>query len=685
MVNSPLLVVLVAACTTRPSQGDSAGEPATVCSELGNLELVPLDIWGRDLEGATLATNASPTAVADAEAGPGVVLYPLGGTAVDLQFGWSATDYRNLSAAVQWDGAGAFSVTEPAGEGRVASSWAERAIGGTTCPVWTVYAGLEHEWFAPSAAAPTVNAVSFHMDGESYWADVASALARTERRVTWATWWWESDFELIRGADHATLSDAERWANTALGMLEDLDAAERRILINRFWAANSDYTTWLNTDDALLAYAETPGDGLEVILQGNDTEVPIEGQYQGDAAEFQFASRVLANARYADRDVTAAADREEVDIELQVASWHQKAIVLDGEIAFVSGMNTKGADWDSGEHLVYDSRRMGFDATTADRQDVAAYEELPEFGPRKDYGVRLDGPAARDVEDILGDRWNTAIADDDMYAENATAIAFDEASAEGEDGPLVQVTATMPEPWAVQAIRETHTRAFENATRYIYVEDQYFRAPLMNDVIVERMLAESDLVLIVVTMDIATTDGGAKFTWISDETFRSLFPNRYLLLQLRSVELLTDPDASWDEAEFLSQNIDTHSKLRLVDDRYLSVGSCNFNNRGYLYEGELNVAILDDATATAARTSIFENLVGDEWSGLLSDDAQNNFDVLRMAAAQNREILEWWEENAADLDAEEAESEWDQSRPSGFVYPLTISEGYEWDVGPDAF
>ena len=682
MVRSLLFLAFVAACTADPSAGNPASSGA--CSEFGNLELVPLDIWGRDLA-ADLTLTSTPTAVSDSGAGPGVVLYRLGEEPVDLQFRWASTDHHALSSTLNWDGSDSFSVAEPTGEGRVAWNWGRRDIGGTTCPVWTVYAGLTHQWFAPSAAAPTRNAVSFHMDGESYWKDVASALTTTERRVTWATWWWESDFELIRGDDHATLSDSQRWANAALGMLENIDSAERRILINRFWAENSDYTAWLNTDEALLAYAEAQGDDLEVILQGNDTEVPIEGQYGGEAADFSFAARVLANPRYADRDVTAPADREEVDLELQVASWHQKAIVMDGATVFVSGMNTKAADWDSNEHLVYDPRRMGFDATESDREAVAAYEELPEFGPRKDYGVRLDGPAARDVEDILADRWNSAIGSDDMYAGNATMIALDEASAEVGDGALVQVTATMPEPWAVQAIRETHTRAFSNATEYIYIEDQYFRAPLMNDIIVQRMLAEDNLVLIVVTMDIATTDGGAKFTWISDETFRNLFPDRYLLLELRSVELLTDPDAWWDEAELVVQNIDTHSKLRIVDDRYLSVGSCNFNNRGYLYEGELNVAMLDEATVTAARTAVFDNLVGDEWSGMLSDDAQNNLDVLRIASAENETRLQWWEENAADLDAEEAESEWDQSRPSGFVYPLEISEGYEWDVGPDAF
>lgn len=682
---SVLLTLLLPGCGDT-SAGSTGPEDSFPCSAIGNVELIPLDIWGRDLAESTLASTLSPDTVALVDVGPGVVMYPLGASPVDLALRWSAADHADLATTIRWSGPGSFAVDDPTAVGRVAWSWdATRSVGGTTCPVLSVYAGLEHTWFAPSAAAPTRNAVELHMDGESYWADVAAGLARTERRVTWTTWWWESDFELVRGADHAELTEAERWEYTALGLLEGLSGVERRVLINRFWAENSDFTLLLNSDEALRDYAETPGDAMEVVLQGNDTEVPIEGQYTGEPAAFSFAGRVAANPRYSAREVEEASVWEEVDLELQVASWHQKSIVLDGEVAFVSGMNTKSTDWDSSDHAIFDARRMEFEATEAERADVSAQEELPDLGPRKDYGVRVEGPAAHDVEDILATRWNAAIDAGDAYAEYATELSLDGATAESGDGAQVQVVATMPEPWGMQAILETHARALANADRYVFIEDQYFRAPLLNDVLVERMLADDDLLLIVVTMDVATTDGGAKFSWLSDQTFRALFPDRYLLLQLGSIELVTDPDAWWDEAEIVIQPIDTHSKLRIVDDRYLSVGSCNFNNRGYLYEGELDVAVLDEAFATDARARVFANLVGDEWSALLSDDAQNNFDVLSMVAGENEERLSWWEDNVGDLDADEAEQAWSASRPSGFVYPLQIQEGYEWDVGPDAF
>jgi phosphatidylserine/phosphatidylglycerophosphate/cardiolipin synthase-like enzyme len=131
--------------------------------------------------------------------------------------------------------------------------------------------------------------------------------------------------------------------------------------------------------------------------------------------------------------------------------------------------------------------------------------------------------------------------------------------------------------------------------------------------------------------------------------------------------------------------IDTHSKLRLVDDMYLSVGSCNFNNRGYLYEGELNVEVLDQGFATDARREIFSNLVGPDWAHEVSDDAVANLELLATVAASNQAHRDWWLENLDSVDADTMEHALDAHTPSGFVYPLEFSSEYWWDVGPDLF
>jgi len=694
-----LLVACSRRCTEGPSQDDTTSpwdtgiDTVDSCSTVANLEIVPLDVWGQDPSGAVISLNFDPPLVNDPSAGPGVELYPLGEQAFELQVQLELDDHKSTSFTVAYTGqasADAFTVSEPSGGARVATSWAQREVEGTSCGIFSVYVGIDHEWFAARAPAPSLNRAELYIAHEKLWEDIANDLGTARDRVSWTTWYWQSDFELIRPeGTHITMSDAAREANTVMSRFEAASGVERRVLVNRFWDDNSDYNEYLNTDSALRSYAQQSGDDFEVVLQGNDTEVSTDGVWEGEASEFDFGQRVAANPRYADRAlIDVGFQPQPCDLELQVASWHQKAMVFDGEVAYVTGMNTKAIDWDTPEHLVFEPRRMDLDADNDERQDVADGLALPDNISRRDYALRVDGPAAHDVEAVIHSRWQQAISDNDLYADRATSFSLGDPAAEvpaASGGVPAQLTVTMPEPWAEQSIRETHGKAFAQASDYILLEDQYFRAPIMNDIIVARMIAVPDLVLVVVTYNVSNWDGGAMYTYLADSSFRAQFPDRYLLLELKTAALHTEEGYVWDDVYFYLQDINTHSKLRLVDDRYLSVGSCNMNNRGYKYEGEMNLSVLDADMATEARRTILEQWVGPDFDHRLSDDMGDNLALLREVAESNAEIAAWWENNKDDLDADEAEAQWRSYQPSGFVYPLEISGGYEWDVGPDLF
>jgi len=705
MRRAPLLsLLLLVACSRRcneaPSQDDTTSpwdtetEVVDSCSTVANLEIVPLDIWAQDPSGAVISLNFDPPLVNDPSAGPGVELYPLGEQAFDLQVQLDLDDHRSTSFTVSYAGvasADAFTVSAPSAGARVATSWAQREVEGADCEIFTVYIGIDHKWFAASAPAPSLNRAELYIAHEKFWEDIATDLGTARQRVTWSTWWWESDFELLRPeGTHTTMSDSARQANTVMSRFEALSGVERRILLNRFWDENSDYNEYLNSDTALRDHAQRSGDDFELVLQGNATDVPVEGEWLGEASDFDFPERVAGNPRYGDRVLIERGDfqPQPVDLTLQVASWHQKAMVFDGDVAYVAGINTKGTDWDTTDHLVFEPRRMLLDADQEEREDVEDELELPDYGPRRDYAIRVEGPAAYDVEEILHRRWELAIDQNELYADRATHFTLSDPPAAipaASGGVPAQVGVTLPEPWAEQSIRESHAKAFSQATQYVFIEDQYFRAPIMNELLIARMIAVPDLVLIVVTMGVSPWDGGAMYTYLADSSFRAQFPDRYLMLQLRSAELATEEGYVWDDVYFYLEDLDTHSKLRLVDDRYLSVGSCNMNNRGYLYEGEMNISILDPGMATDARQTILAQLVGSDFDHRLSDDMGDNLELLREVAESNAEIAAWWENNKDDLDAEEAESQWLSYQPSGFVYPLEISGDYEWDVGPDLF
>jgi phosphatidylserine/phosphatidylglycerophosphate/cardiolipin synthase-like enzyme len=685
-----LLVSLLAGCAALDGDKDDTpvdldtADPAADCALGEVLEIVPLDIWGRDLD--TIELSADVPSTGASALGPGALWLPIQDKDAVVNLTLGAPDYLDAIAQVRSQADGGFELTGLSDEARWAMSTRTEGIELDLCTIHTIYLGIDHAWFASTGRAPSLNRAVFMVDPETFWSATHKELQRARKRVTWSTWWWESDFELTRPLDtHVDMPEHERWANTAMGILSTLDGVDRRILVNRFWDDNLDFSVNITADTELLDRAVSSGDAFELILQGNPTEVPVTGTYDQEPASFDFAQRVLSNPRYQDREITGPVDIDTIDLELQVASWHQKAVVIDGEVALIGGMNTKSVDWDTEDHFIFDPRRMPYEATTEERTAVADREVYADNVPRRDYGILVEGPAAWDAEDLFITRWQYGIDHGDAYSEYATALEPLKRPDEMLGGVPAQTTATMPAPWNEMSIWETHAKAIAQAEDYIFIEDQYFRSPILIEAIIARMNERPSLLLTVVTSDVGWYDGGKKYTYLADSTLRSLFPDRYQLFVLQTVDLVTEDGWFSDTVTYHQQYIVTHSKLRIIDDLYLSVGSCNFNNRSYKYEGELNLSVLDQNTATNARQHVLQNLVGAHWWPYLSNDAENNFMILQAAADYNLELSEYWEENAPLMTLEEATEWWPDYRPSGFLFPLQMDNDWEWDVGPDLF
>ena len=354
------------------------------CADAAWLEVHAVDIWGRDLAAAMVE-------------GP-IGVQPADGD----QLAWRITAPGFVSADViaEWSGAIARTAMSASATGgaRTAISLDVRSVNGRSCAVYGVFVGLDHALFAAGGRAPVAgNAVEFLMDGEELWGRVYEDLTadRPPVRVHQSTWWWESDHELIRSTE--ALTGEARWANTMLGLMETRGGTNR-VLVARFAAETAPGLAYQNNDEALRAHATDPNDSIEAILQNNPTLVTLPGHYDVPPRDFSFEARVLTNPAYADRTFSAPATIAAPLVAVEAASMHQKAMVIDAGIAYVSGMNVKNQDWDSTEHRLFDARRMRFEATGEERQAVAAMETLPDWEARKDYGVRIEGPAAQVVD-----------------------------------------------------------------------------------------------------------------------------------------------------------------------------------------------------------------------------------------------------------------------------------------------
>ncbi len=679
-----------------PDSSDTEEPPATL-----TFTIVVTDLWVQALPAGALAVHL---AAADGAEVPLVAEPPRRFQAVVTRPGRylleaSAPDHESAAVAldVTFDGPTPTLAAAELPEPRSAGPGLAVAHGATPSgPTHTVYLGLRHRYFAPSGPPPRAgNRLTLLMDGEEAWTLVRERILAARERIHISTWWWDSTFELLRPFPaHLTQTAEQRRENTIFASLW-LTPALVRTLVNQFGSQDG-FFDWLTTDDDLDAAANDPDDGFEFMGMAN----PTTGRFWFEIPPFSYGERVRAALRGAggqafdpDAPIPSPVDPREVDLtdfpfgfEAEISSYHQKFMVLDGREAFVGGMNLRGTDWDTSEHLVFEPRRMDFATPPEDRLDVYHEQADPDTGPRKDYMLHLVGPSVEDVDEVFQARWHQQIADGVAFSENSTPFEVATELPAEPAGVTVQVTVTLPEPFHRASIIESWLSAIRTAEHYIFIEDQYWRMPILNDAIAARMHERPELLLLVVTKPVSEwTDPGCRWTHETHAFFRAAFPTRYATYQLRAFDDRVACSFCWDETDGEFRDIDVHSKLLIVDDRFLSLGSCNKNNRGLLYEGEMNLAVLDDAFVSAARARIVANMLGPGGDLVADAPFAEVFDAFAAAAAENDAVYARWEEESFDLDLDGDPLPWGFT-PSGFVYSLAfgaVEDCLVEDIGPD--
>jgi len=280
-------------------------------------------------------------------------------------------------------------------------------------------------------------------------------------------------------------------------------------------------------------------------------------------------------------------------------------------------------------------------------------------------------------------RWDHLRAEAVDFSENASDFTVRRDQAPFADGVQAQLTATLPSPFDEHAIAETWFNAVDNAEQYILIEDQYFRIPMLVDAIVERMTMVPGLELIVITKPVSEfTDPGCEWTARTHEDLRTRFPMRYHVYTLRAWDYVVDTFLV-DELEERFTDMDIHSKMLIVDDTFLSVGSCNKNNRGIVYEAELNVAVFDRPWVTSQRRRLLEQMLPP--GTVVSDVPSEWINQIAEAASWNEFVWQNWDDAGGDIAYEGSPPSMDYT-PLGLLYPLDFREPAEClieGVGPD--
>ncbi len=265
-------------------------------------------------------------------------------------------------------------------------------------------------------------------------------------------------------------------------------------------------------------------------------------------------------------------------------SHHQKFVVVDDAVAFVGGIDLTAKRWDTSEHLIDDPRR-----------------KLPSgkpYEPVHDMQVAVEGEAARLAGDIARRRW--LFATDEAIPAIASQAQIRLAGT-SDMMTNVEVAFARTEPAirgrsAVTEAMDLTVAALKAARRHIYIENQYFASNRICDVLCER-LAEPDGPEVVL---ISTLSSHGTIERLVLGANRDRFVRRLSQCdkhgRMRAFyPVVPKPDGS-------EQEIVIHSKLVIVDDTFLRIGSSNLNQRSEGLDTELDIAV--EAQTDAERHGI---------------------------------------------------------------------------------
>jgi phosphatidylserine/phosphatidylglycerophosphate/cardiolipin synthase-like enzyme len=312
--------------------------------------------------------------------------------------------------------------------------------------------------------------------------------------------------------------------------------------------------------------------------------------------------------RHLGEDINAAGGECVLDMRVRLGgSHHQKFVVLrhpgrpELDIAFLGGIDLCHSRRDDSSH-----------AGDPQPQTMAKV-----YGPRPpwhDVQLALTGPVVGDVETVFRERW------EDPQALSRSPIRWAGDAIRRDQAPRRPLPPQQPDPaptgpHPVQLLRtygrrlggypfaprgersvaRAYTKAFANARRLIYLEDQYLWSSEVSALLVAALRRTPDLRLVAVLPHQPDQDGALSYA-------PNLVSRARLLHELHAA-------APGRVAVYGIENEDgtpvyVHAKVCVVDDEWVTVGSDNFNRRSWTHDSEVSAAVVHPEFARSLRLEL---------------------------------------------------------------------------------
>jgi phospholipase D1/2 len=260
------------------------------------------------------------------------------------------------------------------------------------------------------------------------------------------------------------------------------------------------------------------------------------------------------------------------------ASHHQKFAVVDGAVAFLGGLDLCSGRWDDRAHCSANPKRINSDQNT--------------YGPFHDIQSYHTGPVAEKLAELFKERWSLICGDELNLAPASRKTPVDFAGHLPIASDRVGISRTQAKTddgkqESIQEIRQLFVDAIDSAESVIYVENQYFSSNAIFGALSKRMRTGGRARLQIVL--VLAKDATAFVEKVSIGVLQAKIIRLLKKVAAETGHSLGVYYSACEAGEGQEMPTYIHSKLILVDDRFLSVGSANMNNRSMGLDTEVNV------------------------------------------------------------------------------------------------
>jgi len=251
-------------------------------------------------------------------------------------------------------------------------------------------------------------------------------------------------------------------------------------------------------------------------------------------------------------------------------SHHQKIVVIDDMFAVCGGIDMAGDRWDTRDHLEDDARR---------RRPTGRL-----YGPWHDCTMMLEGDVARKLGEYGRIRWEQSGGlpmEPCRPQEHSPWPKRLRAEFRDVEIGIARTRSPYNEIAEVREVEALFIEQIGRAKRFIYAENQYFASRKIAEAIAMKV-SEPDPPEILLVNPLSA-DG-----WLEQAAMDGA--------RIRLIRSIEERDHAGRFSVFCPYNaagtpIYVHSKLMIVDDEILRIGSSNMNNRSLGLDSECDVFI----------------------------------------------------------------------------------------------